>query len=178
MASARWYDSTSPCAEPRHRRKPPVAYEVGGWMPRKSRDRIVERSGSAVASWVLGGILLAVLVAIVFIIPEPTEFQRGVTRFFMALTAGCFAYFFVGGVVLKGTVGGQRIGATGGFVLFLLIQFVVEPFNLRTAVADAVPSLAPADPDIAMAQRTLAQRGLYSGPISGKANTQTREGIR
>jgi hypothetical protein len=57
-----------------------------------------------------------------------TEDQRAILRFFMALTAAFFAVFFVGGVLLRGTLKGFFISATGGFVLFILIQFVFNPF--------------------------------------------------
>jgi hypothetical protein len=136
------------------------------------------RSGSATASWIFGGLLLAVLVFVLFCVPEPTPFQRYITQFIMGLLAGFFAYFFMGGVVLKGTLAGQVVGASGGFALFILVAFVVTPFDIKTSIADVAPGLLPADDTVVEAQRTLAQNGFYTGPITGKADSQTREAIK
>jgi hypothetical protein len=144
----------------------------------KARAILANREGSATASWVFGGVLLVILVAILFLIPEPKGPQMGIIRFFMALAAGFLAYFFVGGVVLKGSVVGNKIAATGGFVFFVLIMFVVNPFNVETVVADVSPSILPTDEAIAQAQQKLAKDGFYAGPITGKADSRTREAVR
>ena len=136
------------------------------------------QSGNAKASWVFGGLLLAVLVVVLFALPEPTPFQRDITRYIMALLAAFFAYFFVGGVVLQGNLAGHIVGAGGGFALFILVAFVVTPFDIKTSITDAVPGLLPADDTVADAQRTLVQSGFYKGLITGKADSQTREAIR
>ena len=75
-----------------------------------------------------GASLLIVLFVMFFFVPNPTAFQRGLARFFLALSAGFFAFFFVGGVVLSGGWRGLTIGAAGGFALFVAIQFFVDPF--------------------------------------------------
>ncbi|HYX71210.1 MAG TPA: pentapeptide repeat-containing protein, partial [Nitrososphaera sp.] len=62
-------------------------------------------------------------------IREPTAFQCGVVRFLMSLTAAIFAFFFVGGVILNGKLRDLAISAAGGFVLFILMQFVFDPLG-------------------------------------------------
>ena len=86
------------------------------------------QSGSPKASWIFGGCLLLFLITVVFALPSPTDFQEKIVRFLMALTGALFSLFFLGGVLLKGTLGGLITGATGGFVIFILIQFVYDPF--------------------------------------------------
>jgi len=102
----------------------------------------------------------------------------GITRFFMAIAAGFLVYFFCGGVIFKGTIVGNRISATGGFAVFVLIMFVVSPFDLETVVADVAPGVLPTDTAIMQAQRKLAQDGFYTGPVTGKADSRTREAVR
>jgi CheY-like chemotaxis protein len=81
------------------------------------------------ASWIFGGLILLFLMAVVFVDIQPSKFP--VIRFLMALSAAFFAIFFVGGVLLEGTLKGFFISATGGLVLFILIQFVFDPFTAR-----------------------------------------------
>lgn len=83
-------------------------------------------SAAPKASWIFGSVLLVFLMAAVFIDIDPSKLP--IIRFFMALAAAFFALFFVGGVLLKGTLNGLFISATGGFVLFILMQFVFNPF--------------------------------------------------
>lgn len=95
----------------------------------KSDDEPIEayQSAAPIASWIFGsGLLLFLMVA--FFLPQLNQDQRAILRFFMALVSAFFAIFFVGGVLLKGTVRGLLISATGGFVLFVLVQFVFNPF--------------------------------------------------
>lgn len=147
-------------------------------MPKRVGVAPGHQSGSAKASWIFGGLLLAVLVVVLFAIPEPTPFQRDITRYIMALLAAFFAYFFVGGVVLQGKLAGQIVGAGGGFALFILVAFVATPFNIKTSITDVVPGLLRVDKTVVEAQKTLAQNGFYTGPITGKADSQTREAVR
>lgn len=65
---------------------------------------------------------------VVFVDINPSKFP--IVRFLMALSAAFFALFFVGGVLLEGTLRGLYISATGGFVLFILIQFVFNPWEV------------------------------------------------
>lgn len=87
------------------------------------------RSGSPMASWIFGAVLLGVLVWAFLFVPNPTGAQCGMLRFFISLAGGLFAFFFVGGVVLQGKLAGFLTGAAGGFALFLLLQFVFDPFQ-------------------------------------------------
>ena len=87
---------------------------------------------STIASWIFGSLLLLVLIAVLFLRPNLSPDQRPILRVLMALAAGFFAIFFVGGVLLNGTLMGLALSATGGFVLFILIQFVFDPFEIRS----------------------------------------------
>lgn len=82
---------------------------------------------AAWASWIFGGLILLFLMLVVFVNFAPDRFP--IIRFFMALSAALFAFFFVGGILLQGTTRGFFVSATGGFVLFILIQFVFDPFR-------------------------------------------------
>jgi len=133
---------------------------------------------NTVASWIFGGAVLAVIVAVVFVLPEPTEAQRVLIRFLMALSAAFLSYFFLGRVLLKGKVFGQAIGGSGGFALFIIIQFFADPYSARTIVADVAPALLPKDESVAAAQTALKDAGLYDGTVTGVADTKTREAIK
>ena len=85
------------------------------------------QSGSKAASWVFGAVLIGFLMYSFIFMPHLTPAQCGMLRFFMALTAGLFFLFFVGGIVLQGHLKGFGVGAGGGVALFFLIQFVVNP---------------------------------------------------
>ncbi len=98
------------------------------------------QASSPIASWVFGGLILLFLMMVVFVPIEPTKFP--IVRYLMALSAAFFAIFFVGGVLLKGTLNGLFISATGGFVLFILTAFVFDPFKVLPT-ASAVPSPSP-----------------------------------
>jgi hypothetical protein len=140
--------------------------------------KVKHRPGNVTASWIFGGALLAFLIVIVFVLDEPSSWQLAIIRFIMALAAAFLAYFFVGGVVLKMTKTGVALGATGGFVFFVLIEFVVNPFDLKTTIVDIAPSIVRTDSTVVAAQRDLATQGFYKGPITGKADSKTRESIR
>lgn len=133
---------------------------------------------NTIASWIFGGIVLAVIVAVVFVLPEPTQAQRVVIRFLMALAAAFLSYFFLGRVLLKGKLFGQAIGGSGGFALFIVIQFFADPYSARTMVADVAPDLLPQDESVAAAQTALKEEGLYNGSVTGVADTKTREAIK
>jgi hypothetical protein len=87
---------------------------------------------STIASWIFGSLLLLVLIGVLFFRPNLSADQRAILRLLMALAAGFFAIFFVGGVLLNGTLMGLALSATGGFVLFILIQFIFDPFAIRS----------------------------------------------
>ena len=54
--------------------------------------------------------------------------------------------------------------------------FHEHDFAIRTA--DAVPGVLPADETVAEARRALFRNGFYDGPITGKADSRTREAIK
>ena len=81
-----------------------------------------------IAAWIFGSILLLFLILAFFLVPCLSSDQRGILRFLMALAGGLFAFFFVGGVVLEGKLRDLAISAAGGAAIFVLIQFVSNPF--------------------------------------------------
>ena len=86
-------------------------------------------NASPIAAWIFGGGLLFVLVIALFNNQPLNRNRRSILRFFMALTAAFFSVFFVGGVILQGNLLGLGIAAGGGVALFILIQFVYDPFR-------------------------------------------------
>jgi hypothetical protein len=146
--------------------------------PEKAEPTFVHAKGSAIASWIFGSFLLLILLAIIFLLPEPSDSQRSMIRFLMALGAAFLSFFFVGGVILNGTVAGQTIGGGGGFALFILLQFLVDPFAVKTKVADAAPEVLRKDETIAVAQKMLKEAGYYAGEITGIADSGTRAAIK
>jgi hypothetical protein len=86
------------------------------------------RDSASLASWIFGGLILLFLMSVVFVEIGPEKFP--IVRFLMALSAALLALFFVGGVLLQGTLKGLYVSATGGFALFILIQFVFNPFEI------------------------------------------------
>lgn len=141
---------------------------------RSTRDRRIK----IIMSATLGTSLVIFLMAIVFLLPNPSDFQRSVIRLFMALGVMFLSYFAVGWVVLKGTLRGQVISASGGFVLFILTQFIFDPFTLRTKLADVAPAIVPADATVESAQRALKVLGYYNGNVNGIDDSATRDAIR
>ncbi len=97
---------------------------------------------AAVAAWVFGGLILLFLMLIVFVDVNPAKFP--IIRFMMALSAGFFAYFF-GRVVLEGTLKGFAISAAGGAALFILIQFVFDPFQVLPTRSSSTPPAGSAN---------------------------------
>jgi hypothetical protein len=121
----------------------------------------VYQQGSGIASWVFGSFLLLILAAIFLLVPSPTDFQRGLARFFLALTSRLFAFFFVGGVVLSGGWRSITIGAAGGFALFVALQFWFDPFPSK-----------PSNPEAELKEWKGGQRlGSLIETLQGKALT-------
>ena len=137
-----------------------------------------DRKGNVIAAAIAGGAILLFLAVIVFVIPEPTDFQRGVLRFFIAIGAAMLATFFLGGVVLQGNLAGSRVGAGGGFALFILIQFVFDPLKIQTIAADAAPGLIPPRQEVRKAQEALSRIGAYAGKTDGIPGSATRTAIK
>jgi hypothetical protein len=109
---------------------------------RRRVPRAPVRRHAAAASWIFGSLILVFLIITVFALPNPTDSQRGIIRFLMALSAAFLAFFFVGGVLLKGTRPGLAISATGGFALFVLLVAFVDPFTMKVPVTPVVPRAA------------------------------------
>lgn len=86
------------------------------------------QTGSAVASGVFGGALLIMLLAMFWLVPEPTLFQRQLARWTVAICSAFLSLFLVGGIVLKGSISGWSISAVGGIAVFVFLIAVVNPF--------------------------------------------------
>ena len=137
-----------------------------------------DRKGNVIASAIAGGAILLFLAVVIFVMPEPTGFQRGVLRFFIAIAAAMLATFFLGGVVLQGNLAGSKVGAGGGFALFILIQFVFDPLKIQTIAADNAPQLVPPRQEVRQAQEALSRVGAYGGAVDGIPGSATRSAIR
>lgn len=137
-----------------------------------------DRKGNVAASAIAGGAILVFLAIVVFIMPEPTAFQRGVLRFFIAVGAAMLSTFFLGGVALQGSLAGSKVGAGGGFALFILIQFVFDPLKIQTVVADAAPGIVPPRQEVKLAQEVLSRSGAYDGEVDGIPGASTRRAIK
>jgi hypothetical protein len=137
-----------------------------------------DRKGNLVVSVIAGSAIMLFLAVIVFLMPEPTAFQRGVLRFFIAVGAAMLATFFLGGVVLQGNLAGSKVGAGGGFALFILIQFVFDPLQIQTVAADAAPQIVPPREEVKQAQEALSQSAAYAGAIDGIPGAATRSAIK
>jgi peptidoglycan hydrolase-like protein with peptidoglycan-binding domain len=137
-----------------------------------------DRKGNVIASAIAGGAILLFLAVVIFVMPEPTDFQRGVLRFFIAIAGALLATFFLGGVVLQGNLAGSKVGAGGGFALFILIQFVFDPLKIQTIAADTAPQLVPPRQDVKQAQEALSIAGAYGGAVDGIPGSATRSAIK
>lgn len=153
-------------------------------MPRKPKekdtsllDHAVGKHSAALASWIIGGAILILICAVLFLLPNPTHPQRVIIRFLISLCAGFMAYFFVGRVLLRGTSRGVSFSATGGFGLFVLLQFVYDPFSAAPAVADSLPNLVRTSEEIRVVQQSLSKLGFYSGDVTGIRNSDTVNAI-
>jgi peptidoglycan hydrolase-like protein with peptidoglycan-binding domain len=145
--------------------------------PSAHGDADASRPGSVVASWIFGSVLLALLIVIVFVLPEPSPFQVKLIRVLVAFAAALLSYFFVGNVVLRGNLFGLSIGSGGGFAIFILLVSVVNPLALQQEVADVAPAIMPFNPQIAQAQEALRALGLYRGTRTGVPDSATRSAI-
>ncbi len=92
-------------------------------------DRVSKfyKEGSATPSWIFGVLFAGFLIYVFFAVPHPTPTQCGLIRFFMALAGGLLFFFLVGGVFLEGQLKGFTIGAGGGAVVLVLMEFVFNP---------------------------------------------------
>lgn len=117
--------------------------------------RFIERGGSALAAGLTAAVVLGCVIAAIFLIPDLTDSQRALFRFLIAIGAGAFATFFLGGVAMEGTVGSFRIAAGGGFASFLIMLLVVDPLpppaGSKQTEADEKPApstgaASPAEP--------------------------------
>jgi peptidoglycan hydrolase-like protein with peptidoglycan-binding domain len=136
------------------------------------------KKGNIIASAIAGTLLLVFLAAIVFALPEPTDLQRSILRFFISLTAAFAATFLLGGVALHGRVAGMEVGASGGFCLFILSQFLIDPFGLQQAVADGIPSAMHPQIQLTEIQILLRDLNYYTGQPNGLPGSATRLAIR
>lgn len=78
------------------------------------------------------GVLLVVLLALAYIAPNPTEFQKAIVRLLVAVTGAVVSTLLFGKIRLAGPFKGLRISATGPLAIFVLLQFVSDPFRLIT----------------------------------------------
>jgi len=154
--------------------------------PSKASGNMLKKSpsfdrakGSATAAWVLGCTLMLLLVAIVFICPEPSLFQQGVVRVLVALTGALLSYHFAGQLTL--TIRPHKsivVSGSSGFAVFILLLSVINPFDAKTTLANFAPLVLPQDKTIIQVQQALKVRGLYDGDITGRPDSTTRNAIK
>lgn len=98
--------------------------------PKTDDDAWLRRfqQGSPIASAVFGAALLIVLIGIFFAVPNPTDFQRQIARWIVAISSSFLALFFVGGIIVRGSIKGIQITAVGSIGLFVLLVALVDPF--------------------------------------------------
>jgi hypothetical protein len=101
----------------------PNARATRSAMTNKPDDQIIEQSTASKAAWIFGSGLILFLIGVFISGPCLTGLRRTLLLFFMSLTAGLFAFFFLGGIVLKSNLKGVIISASGGVALFVLIFF-------------------------------------------------------
>ncbi|HEV2692316.1 MAG TPA: peptidoglycan-binding domain-containing protein [Verrucomicrobiae bacterium] len=133
---------------------------------------------AAYAAWIFGSVLLVFLFVFCFAIPEPTPSQAAILHFLMALLTGFFAYFFVGDAVLKGNIKGQKIAASGGFALFIAMQFFVDQSALRSFVGDHFPNLARSDSRMKSVQVMLKELHLITREPNGVRDSATTRALK
>ncbi len=136
-----------------------------------------------IAAWVFGGLLLLFLLAIFFVIPEPTTMQWRILCFVLATLSGFLSHFWGGRISLKGKVIGSKVTAAGSVAIFLvvLITFTNMPESFiaaRTWAAEHAPSIVPADGNVAEMQRHLSELGYRTGPINGIRDAATTDGVK
>jgi peptidoglycan hydrolase-like protein with peptidoglycan-binding domain len=136
----------------------------------------IHAPGSSAAAWILGSTLLLLLVAVIFVLPEPSLFQQGLVHFFIDLTGALLSYFFFGGFTFRGRVAGFTVAGGGAFVVFVFLA-MIDPFASKTAIADFAPHVLRRDATVAIAQEALKVRGLYRGEVNGRPNSATRHAI-
>jgi von Hippel-Lindau disease tumor supressor len=98
-----------------------------------------------IASTMFGTLFLGFLFTFTIVAPHPTPSQLVVVRFIMALSAALFSSFFVGGIILKGSIAGMRLSAAGGFALFVLMEWGPNPFLFLQPAPEAVIDHSSAD---------------------------------
>ncbi|HEX8077683.1 MAG TPA: peptidoglycan-binding domain-containing protein, partial [Chthoniobacterales bacterium] len=132
----------------------------------------------ATAAWVFTLILLTFLFSVAFLIPEPTDTQASLFRFFMASFAAFCCYFWVGRLELSGMFFGQRIAAGGGVALFLLMFFFADPRTIRSKAGDYFPTVVVPNDKVQDAQEALRHRGLLNKNPDGIRDTATTQAIK
>jgi hypothetical protein len=137
----------------------------------------MEHKHAILAAWIFGSLLLVFLMAVALLIPDPTHGQMSLFRFFMALLAAFFSYFFVGHIALRGRILGQSVGAGGGFALFVLVQ-VLDPFAIRSAAGDYLPQAVRPDVRLKDAQEDLHRLKLLPKEPDGIRDSPTTLAIR
>jgi hypothetical protein len=76
---------------------------------------------------------IAVLLVLAFRLPNPTEFQKSVCRFILAVSGGVMSTLLFGQITLKGRLQGFDVSAGGPIAVFILLQFVVDPLRVTAA---------------------------------------------
>lgn len=95
------------------------------WLQRFQR-------GSPLVSTVLLAVTLSTLLSMIWLLPEPTLFQRQLARAVLSICLASLAIFVMGGVILRGTVSGFTISAGGGMAILVIFMWLYDPFPTPT----------------------------------------------
>jgi len=131
-----------------------------------------------IASWIWAIALTGLLVTILFVLPEPTSFQRSIAHLFIGLTGGVFSYFLSGRLEIKGRIQEVAVTGGGGIGVFVLLYCFFDPFVVKTRISDVAPGVVIPDKSLLRAQKALKDSGRYNGPINGVPTTETRVAIK
>jgi hypothetical protein len=65
-------------------------------------------------------------------VPEPSDFQRQIARWILAICLASLEIFLVGGIILRGSIDGFRISAGGGAAILIASALWFNPFPGRS----------------------------------------------
>ncbi len=147
-------------------------------IPLKPATTWTRERHMALGAWIFTPCLLLFLFIVAFLIPDPTPGQAALFRFFMALLAAFAGFFFIGNLMMKGTIFRQRYAAGGSVALFMLVEAVANPYAIRSQAGDYFPQFVRPDRQLEDAQAVLKEKGLLSKNPDGVRDTETTKAIR
>jgi hypothetical protein len=121
--------------------------QIRSGVPRRYRGKSPAHRGDrkpSAAAHIWAAVLVLLLAAVLFFLPNPTAFQQSLTSFLAALTGGVFFVLLRGRFRLEGRIRGLLVSAGGGAGLFILTLSIFNPVKIKTDLIDLVKSQSPA----------------------------------